>query len=63
MDIEKFSTYIKSNKETFFGTPGTIQYNLIQQKNVDTGLSHWQSHFSWGPVKVAGEDRSATNGN
>ena len=46
MDIQKFLTYIESNRETFFGTPGTIQYNLIQYKNVYTGLPQWHSHFS-----------------
>ena len=50
MDIEKFLTYIKSNRETFFGTPGTIQYNFIEYKNVYTRLPHWHSHFSWGSV-------------
>ena len=50
MDIEKFLTYIKSNSETFLGTPGTIQNNFIEYKNVYTRLPHWHSHFSWGLV-------------
>ena len=36
MDIEKFLTYIKSDRETFLGTPGTIQYNFKEYKNVYT---------------------------
>ena len=32
IDIEKFLTYIKSNRETFLGPPGTIQYNFIEYK-------------------------------
>ena len=49
--MEKQKKYLTLNQtETFFGTLGTIQYNLIQYKNVYTGLPHWHSHFSWGPV-------------
>ena len=50
MDIEKFLTYIKSNRQTFLGTPGTIQCNFIEYKNVYRRLPHWHGHFSWGPV-------------
>ena len=49
MDIEVFNLH-KSNRETFLGTPATIQYNFIEYKNVYTRLPHWHSHFSWGPV-------------
>ena len=40
MDIKKFLTYIKSNREIFLGTSGTIQYNFIEYKNVYSRLPH-----------------------
>ena len=55
MDIKKFLTHIKSNRESFFETPGTIQYNLIQYENVYTGLPHWHSHFNFPGVLLTND--------